>query len=303
MSCSLIRAAAFVALFFVAVGQSSAGTMLLNDTFDNGSGGFDLPNETTVWFGTRDNVTENAGSFSYTTDSSSQKMHFYFAPPGKFSRLGVGDTLSVAISFIPRDGINFDDTSRSYRFGVFHDPSDPQVLQDTNDDGGGSGDPWTDAEGYGVQMAMLSQALPDNDRSVFDLGKRTDLLNTSVLGSSGAYTKSSGGDPVAYALDTEYTVTMEINKVSEVLTTVTTTLADAGGVLSSYTVNDDGAELGTAAPYDRFSFVHFRTSNAVETADAFEYTSVVVTGPALVPEPTSLALLLLGGIGMFVRRR
>ena len=43
----------------------------------------------------------------------------------------------------------------------------------------------------------------------FDLGKRTNLASPSLLGTSGDYTKMSGGDPVALELDKEYRVTLE----------------------------------------------------------------------------------------------
>lgn len=284
---------------------TAQGVVLLDDDFADGTiaDETDLPNETEVFVGTPEDVTEGVNSFRYDMASdSSRKAHFYFAEPGQVARLGVGDTLSASLSFIPRDTINFDDTSRSFRFGVFHDPTDAFVQMNTNDDGGGSGDPWSDAEGYGVQVAMLSD--PDNTRSVFDLGKRTDLLNTSLLGSSGAYTKTSGGDPAVYALDTEYTLTMDITKVSATETTVTTTLSDAGGVLSSYTVSDNGTDLGTAASYDRFSFVGIRISNEEETADLLEFTRFRVEGPALIPEPSSavLAIVAISLLGLFIRR-
>ena len=186
----------------VAVTSSPAAT-LLDDDYSDGSRlvtGTGLPDESNLYHSRPENLNEMPGIIRYTTHTSSSKAHTYFAPRGQWSRLGVGDTLSASITLSPRVSMNFDDTSRSFRFGLFHDPTDPHVENDTNDDGGGPGDPWTDAKGYGVQIAMLDD--PANTRAVFDLGKRTGLTNSSLLGSSGAYDKMAGGAPVDMNVDT-----------------------------------------------------------------------------------------------------
>lgn len=284
---------------------TASAEVLLDDSFaDDSRLETDLPNESQVFLSHPDASAMVSNMLRYQIQSSSTKAHVYFAPNSQFSRLGVGDTLTASFSVIPRVSINLDDTSRSFRFGVFHDPTDPHVLEDTNDDGGGDGDPWSDAEGYGVQLAFMSD--PANTREVFDLGKRTDLDNSSLLGSSGAYDKSSGGDPAVMSLDTEYTYTMEITKNSETETEITTTLEETGvGELSSYTVFDNGTDLGSDAPYDDFSFIGFRWSNDFEAASVFDFTNISVEGPAVIPEPTTgmLGLISTMLLGMYRRRR
>jgi hypothetical protein len=292
--------------------ESSAAT-LLDDTFADGDRtNNNLPSDTAFYFGKNDpaNLNVTPGSLAYVPTSSSSKAHFYFTEPGEAASLNVGDTLSFSVTWVPRISMNFDDTSRSFRFGVFRDPSDPRVLNDTNDDGGGGNsttapfDPWTDAEGYGVQIAMLSD--PANTRAPFDLGKRTDLTNSSLLGSSGAYTKASGGDPVAMSVNTEYTYTMDISKISPTQTDVTMSLSDATGVLSTHTVSDNGVDLGADAPYDDFDFVHFRWSNQIETANTFQFRRLLVEGPTptAIPEPSTALLALLSSASLgLVRRR
>jgi len=288
--------------------STSQAATLLDDTFADGDRAqtTGLPTDTDIYFGENDpvNLNVSAGQIVYAPTSGSSKAHFYFTDPGEKVSLNVGETLSFSMTWTPRVSMNFNDTSRSFRFGVFRDPSSPRVLNDTNDDGGGNtpGDPWTDAEGYGVQIAMLDD--PANTRSPFDLGKRTDLGNNSLLGSSGAYDKDSGGAAVDMNLNTEYTYKMDIAKISATQTDITMSLSDAVGVLSTYTVSDNGADLGTSAPYDDFDFVHFRWSNNQETANTFQIHRFLVEGPTPVPEPTAALLALLGSASMgLVRRR
>lgn len=286
----------------VSAAPSLAATLLDDDFSDGSRSETNLPDESHLFHSRPDNLLEMAGTIRYTTHTSSSKAHTYFAPPLRgFSRLGVGDSLSASLTLIPQVSMNFNDTSRSFRFGLFHDATDDQVLMDTNDDGGGPGDPWTDAEGYGVQIAMLSD--PTNTRAPFDLGKRTGLTNSSLLGSSGAYTKMSGGDPVVMSVGTEYTYTLEIAKISAGQTDITASLSDAGGLLSTHTVSDNGTDLGAEAPYDKFSFLGIRWSNEFETATVFDIKRIVITGPDAVPEPGTLALLGVGSLAFVLRRK
>ena len=77
-----------------------------------------------------------SGGLRYDIGSSSTKAHTYFATGEESSVLGVGDTLTASISLVPKVFL-YDGTSRSLRMFVGHDPTDPKVTEDTNDDGGG----------------------------------------------------------------------------------------------------------------------------------------------------------------------
>lgn len=302
------------ALLFVACAAPlSHAVVLLDDSYEDGLFLYDpnvgevpnLPDETIFWAGRPNEAEEgNPGFARYFMNAGSQKGWWNFAPANQFSYLRNGDSLTVRIDYIPRVILNFDDTSRNWRFGVFHDPTNRIVEEHTNSDSGGTGDPYEDAEGYGVQMAFMSD--PNNTRTYFDSGKRIPNSNTGLLNSSGSYIKSSGGDPIVYVNDNEYTFEQIVTRVSDTLTTYTTSIYDKTGgdvLLSTRTVNDDGTDLGTDPANRKFSFIGFRNSTAAESATAFDFTRVYVEGPGAVPEPTTLLLGVVFAPFALLRRR
>ncbi len=267
----------------------SLGTTLLDDTWADGSRAeTNLPNESAVWAGHPDDVTVSPGSLQYGSPgyTSSHKLWTYFTADGSPATIGVGQQLIAAIDFIPR-GL-YTSSSENFRFGLFHDPTDPQVWEDTNDDGGGDGDPWTDSTGYAVRVT-LSSGEGDNPQ----VGKRTDLGNSSLLGSSGAYDWDSGGDDVEFMVDdTLYTAMLELDRIAADQMKVTFSLSDAGGILTQHAYSD------TSGIYTDFDHLFFRFSSASGTADVIDFQNFNVQ---LIPEPATMLLLGLGGL--MVRRR
>lgn len=284
------------------VAVSGYSQVLLNDTWADGSRSeTSLPNESAVWVSHPAGVTVSPGSLLYdqTASSGSQKLWTYFTPDGSPISVGVGQQLITTIDFTPKVAL-YDNSSRSFRFGLFNDPTDPQVLEDLNSDGGGTGAPWTDATGYGVQLALSTGVSASTDANV---GKRTDQSNSSLMGSSGAWTFSSGGDPIVNSLDTLYTMTFTLDRVAADQMNLTFSIADSGGVISTYSVSDDpngSATLGTGPLATDFDQLFFRFSNNTSTADAIEFSRFKVE---LVPEPSTLALAGLMALGLVGYRR
>ncbi len=275
----------------------SQGVVLLDDTWADASRTeTSLPTESAFWVGHPDQVTMGTNSLAYSMGTSSEKLWTYFAPNGSPVSIGVGQQLVTTIKFTPT-GL-YSTGSENFRFGLFNDPTDSQILSDTNDDGGGTGDlgqadPWTDSEGYAVQLA-LSDGVTASDNPY--IGKRTDLTNSSLLGSSGAYTwvnDSAGANIVATS---GALVTMEfiLDRVGADEMLATFTISQGGSVLSTLQMTD------ASGIYTDFDQLFFRLSKAEGSADVLDFHELKVE---LVPEPATMLLLGLGGLVAVRRKR
>lgn len=261
------------------VGTVSHGVALLDDRFADGSRNeANRPAEAEVWVGREGDVTVAEGALSTKMGPSSQKIWTYFTETEPVT-LAVGQKLTASISFIPRK-VLAESTSRSLRIGLFHDPTSPRVENDVNNDGGGGGAPWTDAQGYAVQVLVTGGEY--SSTKPFDLGKRTNLTSASLLGTSGDYTKTSGGTPVALQLDKEYRVALEVTKVSDKQVDVAASLYQGDEQLSTFNLSDDGSWLGAAPICDKFDQLFIRIADNLSTADQLDFTNfkVEMTTPA-----------------------
>jgi hypothetical protein len=255
------------------ISSLARGELLLDEKWADGSRAESKrPKEAAVWAGRKADVTTKAGALATTMATSSQKVWTYFTDKDPVT-LGVGQKLVASISFIPR-GKLAETTSRSFRVGVFHDPTSPRVEADVNSDAGGSEMPWKDAKGYAVQLVLTGGQF--SSTKPLDLGKRTNLESQSLLGTSGDYSKASGGQPAVFALDMEYKLTMEITRVSESHVELKTTVSQGDYGLTSWTVSDDGNSLGAEPVYDKFDQLFIRINNNTTTADKIDFTNFKV---------------------------
>jgi hypothetical protein len=247
--------------------------VLLDEKWSDGSRAeTKLPNETAVWAGRKGDVSVKKGTLSTALTPASQKIWAYFTEKEPV-KLKVGQKLKASISFIPR-GKLAESTSRSLRIGLFHDASSPRVEKDINNDGGGPDAPWTDAKGYAVQALVTGGEYTSS--KPFDLGKRINFESKSLLGTSGDYSKVSGGDPVSLALDKEYTIVLEVDRVSETQTDLTVRYVQGKRELSTWSVTDDGDYLGTEPPYYKFDLLFIRLADNATIADKIDFTNFKV---------------------------
>lgn len=282
-----LRHSLSIVMVFVLSGLCSAGVLLYDTWADASRAETALPNESAVWVGTPASVTMSTGSLAYAQSASSQKLWTYFAADGAPVSLKVGEKLIATITFSPKGALH-DGTSRNFRFGLFNDPTNPQVKSDINSDGGGSGNPWTDSTGYAVQFGIGSAQAP-----TIQVGKRTDQTSTSLLGSGSAYNwGSSGGTASGVALDTVYTMVLTLDYQAADLMQVTFTFTDGGSLNVGASLTDNG--LGGDPVWTKFDQLFFRFSNTTNTADVIDFRSIKIEH--VVPEPATLALLGLGGL-------
>jgi hypothetical protein len=249
------------------------GQVLLDDKWaDGGRAETKRPAEAAIWAGRKADLSVKEGAMGTAMATSSQKIWSYFTDKDPVT-LGVGQKLVVTVSFIPRVKLA-ESTSRSFRIGVFHDATSPRVEADINSDGGGPDMPWKDSKGYAVQMLLTGGEF--SSTKPLDLGKRTNMESQSLLGTSSDYAKASGGQPTVFAVDKEYTLTLEISRVSESQVDLTTTIRQGKEELSSWSVIDDGNSLGTEPVYDKFDQLFIRINNNTTTADKIEFTNFKV---------------------------
>lgn len=247
--------------------------VLLNEKWEDGSRvESKRPKQSAVWIGRKADVTVKPGLLSTKLTPASQKIWTYFTDKEPVS-LKVGEKLLASVSFIPREKLN-ETTSRSVRIGVFHDSTSPRVEQDLNSDAGGPDMPWTDATGYAVQVLVSGGEYTTT--KPFDLGKRANLKSPSLLGTSGDFMKVSGGEPVTLELDKEYTVTLEIDRVSAKENEITVRYSQGEEELSAFTVYDDGDYLGTSPVNEKFDMLFVRIANNTTTADKIDFTNFKV---------------------------
>jgi hypothetical protein len=285
---------AFLCSLLLVLGGMASATVLLNDTFADGSRlETNLPNESGLWASSPADVTTGAGSVAQAMATSSRRLHTYFAADGSPVSLGVGEQLVATIEFSPK-GALYSSTSRNFRFGLYTDPTGGQLLSDSVGDAGSSNS-WQDATGYAVQFSLSS-----GTASTIQLGKRTDFSVTSLLGTGSAYTWSAGGGRASdLTLDTVYTMTMVLDYQAANEMLVSFTFADENGVIGSETLLDNG--LGGKPVYTDFDFLLFRFSQAPGTADVIDIHSIQIAH--IIPEPATLVLLGLGGLVSLRKRR
>lgn len=254
----------------LAVGTVYSAEALLYDTFADGSRGETaLPMESAVWVSHPDAVTPGAGSLAFAQGTSSTKMWTYFREDGNPVSIGVGEQLIATIKFSPR-GALYSGTSRNFRFGLFHDPTDGQLLQDANSDHGNGR--WYDSAGYAVQLSIS----PDSTSATVSVGKRTDLTGTAtLLGSTSAYVWSNGTDKVINAaVNTPYVLALKLERLSADEMKVTFTFSGEEGVIAAHTLVDNG--LGALPIHTVFDQLFFRMNSAAGTADILDYHSIKV---------------------------
>ena len=224
------------------------------------------------------------GSGSWTT---------FFAPGATAVNLAnVGDRLTVTWAFTLQN-VGAVNSSQNFRVALVDTPEADRLLADGSP-------PSSTYAGYGMLNNMgvtLGRTTP------FRIVERSaPATSSALLSATGSWATSADdtvtvGDP-GYAADTLYTFVMSLTRTALGL--------DIASSITGGSLGGDGtlvASFSDTTPntysYDTFAI---RPSSAVGTAQIFD-TTLFKVEVVQVPEPGTLALLSLGGLGLLLRRR
>ena len=230
------------------------------------------------------------------TGSSSSSWTTYFTPEGSEVALNqAGDKLRVTWVFTTND-VNASNGSQNLRVALVDSPSSSRVSS--------NGTPGSSTyAGYGVFGNMGETFGHSNP---FELVERTAPgTSSALLSSSGSWEDdflgANGGTNgnAGYTDNTQYTFVMELTRNAsngiDIFSSMTGGNLDGVGSVSAAATDTDPAGF----IFDTFAL---RPGSAATTTDQFN-TSRFTVDFTPVPEPTSLALLGLGGLALVRRRR
>lgn len=224
--------------------------------------------------------------------TSSASWTTYFTPEAGQITLQQGDTLRVTWQFTPT-GVNTTNTSQGLRLAVVDTPDATRLTAEGAPPDGAY-------TGYAMFMNM-GQTLGHS--SSFRLMER-NVASGNLLASSGNWTSlgttgaTNGND--GYDDGVSYTFTMDLTRNASDQLEIVSRMA--GGTLDNdglaEVIFTDATPHGGSFTFDTFAL---RPLNATTTAPIFD-TTLFQVDYIPIPEPTSLALLGLGGMALLRRR-
>jgi hypothetical protein len=238
-----------ILLLLAATALAQTGATILDDQFaDGNSQNQDLANQSVWLFNGRTNNLRTDQPGSVTIDmtpagASSEAVWAYFTAAGAPLQLGVGDKLTVAVTF---SLTGFLGNGQDIRWGVF----DSLGTRNTTNLGGGQNDAtFVNDPGYGLQFNASGSGSP------FVLGRRAVLGNANVFNNFGDFSTISGSgasERQRLADGTPYTLTYSIER----LTATSTRLSAAvtGGALQDLTYTGLESSTTPVSAFDYFAF-------------------------------------------------
>jgi pectin methylesterase-like acyl-CoA thioesterase len=231
-------------------GSAPSAPTAVDDTFaDGNSQNQDLAhNSFQVFNGRTNNIrTDQPGSLTIDMTpaaTSSEAIWAYFTPAGSPVVLGVGDKLSVAVTFSLS---GFKNNGQDIRWGVL----DSQGTRNTTNLNGGQNDATFGGDtGYALDYFASGTGNP------FVIARRTVLSTANVFNSFGDFSPITGTgatDRQALVDNTPYTLNYTIERLSATDTRISTSVT--GGSLSNLAYS---AVESTATPNTSFDYFAFR---------------------------------------------
>jgi hypothetical protein len=278
-------------------GPTAPGPTIVDDTFaDGNSQNQDLPNNSLWLFNGRTNNvrTDQVGSVTFDVTpagASSEAFWAFFTEAGSPVALGVGDKLSVAVTFSLS---GFKNNGQDIRWGVLDSLG---TRNTTNLSGGMNDSTFINDTGYGLDFYASGTGNP------FVIGRRAVLSNANVFNNFGDFapiTGSGATDRQALVDDTPYTLTYTIERKTDTDTLIST--AVTGGTLSG--LNYSAVE-SSPTPNTSFDYFAFRIGGTNFTSK-ITFTELMVqyfpAAPVITsqPQPSSLTVRVGSNVTMAV---
>ncbi len=275
-----------LALCCSAQAQNPAG-VIVDDTFANGNSQLqDIPhNSLFVFNGRTNNIrTDQVGSLSLDmtpASTSSEAIWAFFTDAGKPVNLGVGDTLTVAVTF---STTGFKNNGQDVRFGLL----DSQGTRNTTNLAGGMNDAtFIGDTGYGLDYYASGTGSP------FVIGRHTVFTNANLFNNFGDFATINGTgatDRQTIVDGVKYTLTYTIQRTSATNTSITASLT--GGAISglTYTAVENSPSPATTFDYFAFRIGGTNFSNALSFYDLA--VSYIPSAPVITsqPQPSKLVV-------------
>ncbi len=269
----------------------------MDDTFaDGNSQNQDLPHNSVWLFNGRSTTvrTDKPGSVNFditATGTNSEAFWAYFTPSGSPINLGVGDSLSVSVTF---SLTGFANNGQDVRWGVLNSLG----TRNTNNLTGGMNDStFVNDTGYGLDYFASGSGSP------FVIARRTTLSSANVFNSFGDFTAipGSGAQSRQPLVDnTSYTLTYTIQRLTDTATQISTSVT--GGTLQglSYTATETSNSPNTA--FDYFAFRIGGTNFTRQVTFTELVVQYVPAAPVIVtqPQPSALTLQVGGNVTLSV---
>ena len=262
---------------------------IVNDSLADGERSTFAPPSSVAWFKAQSTttvaVTPGAASFTWGT-TSADMLFAYFTPAGAPVTLGVGDKLTLRLTFA-FTGLNptaaTTSPSGALRFGIL----DSKGTRVTADNAGTSNSVYAGDTGYALFTTFSKTAAG----TAFNLLRRTTTTTTNVFNSSGDFTSiASGGAAQAFADATDYTLTYTIERLTDTQTRLSAAMT-GDSLPSGYSFS---ATETSATPNTTFDYFGWRVGSLNFAAGmTFKNLTVAVAlvPPTITTQPVSQSAL------------
>ena len=261
---------------------------ILDDTWVSGDRTVQNLPASSAWFtSSAGSLTAVPGAMTLTVGGSSVLILTYFTPDSNSPpvTLNVGDTLTTTIHFIFNGIPTVPSSSQGFRIALvnFADGSNSPLR--VSSDGFSSGSQGLNVAGYALFQKFYTSF---SDSTPMDIRKRTNLGDTSLLGTSGDWTSlNKGGNTNAFFSFTNltpYTLQIVLGRTSLSSMAITMTWSnELTGAILTLSADDNAAT--------NFSFdgIAFRPQNTAQAAVSNVFTEVKIGLTSAPLAPTVIA--------------